>query len=54
MKNLTSNSLRFIPAALGLIFSLLANHARAGVSYWDPNGTGSVGGNGTWDAATKQ
>ena len=54
MKNLTCKPLRFIPAVLGLVFSLLANHAGAGVSYWDPNGTGSVGGNGTWDTATKQ
>src|ERR1017187_1257646 len=43
MKNLTPNSFRFIPAALGLVFSLLANHAGASVTTWDPQGT--TGGN---------
>jgi autotransporter-associated beta strand protein len=51
MKNLTHNSLRFIPTTLGLVFFLLANHAGAQQG-WDPNGTTSVGGNGTWDANT--
>jgi autotransporter-associated beta strand protein/uncharacterized repeat protein (TIGR03803 family) len=31
--------LRFIPAALGLGFGLLANHAGAAVTTWDPQGT---------------
>ena len=39
MKNPTSKSLRFIPAALGLVFCLLANHAGAAVTTWDPQGT---------------
>ena len=39
MKNLTPNSLRLIPAALALVFSLLANHARATFTTWDPQGT---------------
>ena len=55
MKNLTSNSLRIIPAALGLVFALLANHAGATTYYtWDPQGT--TGGSpytsslsGTWE-----
>src|ERR1035437_781192 len=38
MKKHTSNSLRFIPAALGLLFCLLANRAGAALSYWDPEG----------------
>ena len=37
-----------------LCFSLLANNAGAAVSYWDPNGTTSVGGNGTWDNTTTE
>ena len=39
MKKHTSNPLRFIPTALGLAVALLANHARAAVTYWDPEGT---------------
>ena len=39
MKNSISNSFRFIPAALGLAFCLLANHAGAAVTTWDPQGT---------------
>ena len=39
MKKYTSNPLRFIPAALGLVVALLANHARAAVVCWDPEGT---------------
>src|ERR1035441_373110 len=39
MKDLTPNSFHFIPAALGLVFCLLANHARAAVTTWDPQGT---------------
>src|ERR1035437_3386925 len=54
MKNLTPNSLRFIPAALCLLFSLLANNAKAATSYyWDINGaTAGAGGatpTGTWE-----
>ena len=52
MKNLTPKSLRFIPAALGLLFALLANHAGAAIIYWDNNGA-STPGNGTWDTTTK-
>jgi hypothetical protein len=52
MKNLTPKSLRFIPAALGLVFCLLANHAGAQQG-WDPNGTTSIGGSGTWDTTTQ-
>src|ERR1035438_6435571 len=54
MKNLTPNSLRLIPAALCLLFCILANHAGAAVFYWDPQGTtganpylGSM--TGTWE-----
>ncbi|MGD0260161.1 MAG: autotransporter-associated beta strand repeat-containing protein, partial [Verrucomicrobiota bacterium] len=39
MKNLTSKSLRSISAALGLGFALLANHAGAALTTWDPQGT---------------
>lgn len=39
MKNHSTNSLRFIAAAFGLVVALLANHARAAVTYWDPEGT---------------
>jgi hypothetical protein len=39
MKKHISNPLRFIPVALGLAVALLANHARAAVTYWDPEGT---------------
>src|ERR1019366_9338263 len=39
MKKLNLHSLRFIPPALGLVVALLANHARAAVTYWDPEGT---------------
>ena len=39
MKKVTPKSIRFIPAALGLAFCLLAQHAQAGISYWDPQGT---------------
>src|ERR1035441_10374533 len=39
MKNLTPNSFRFIPAALGLVFSLLANNAGATYTTWDPQGS---------------
>src|ERR1039458_6288171 len=39
MKKLNLHSLRFIPTALGLVVALLANHARAAVTYWDPEGT---------------
>src|ERR1035438_6662752 len=36
MKKLTLNSLRSIPAALVLLFCLLANQAKAGLTTWDP------------------
>src|ERR1035437_2476088 len=41
MKKLTPNSLRFrfIPAALGLVFALLANNAKAANAFFDLNGT---------------
>src|ERR1035437_1839849 len=39
MKKLNLHSLRFIPTALGLVVALLANHARAAVVCWDPEGT---------------
>src|ERR1035441_2831891 len=58
MTNLTPKSLRFIPAALGLAFALLANHAGATVTTWDPQGastqspyyTGHL--DGTWENAS--
>ena len=56
MKELTPKSLRFIPAALGLLICLLANHAGATFTTWDPQGT--TGANpytgdlsGTWENA---
>src|ERR1035437_4413009 len=39
MKKLNLHSFRFIPTALGLVVALLANHARAAVVCWDPEGT---------------
>src|SRR5690242_2790514 len=54
MKISFNNSWRLFALALGLALSLVANHARAAVYYWDPNGTTSIGGNGTWDTTTKQ
>jgi autotransporter-associated beta strand protein len=51
MKKLTSKSLRFIPAALGLVFCLLANPAGAAIQYWDNNGTSAVTG-GNWDTTS--
>jgi autotransporter-associated beta strand protein len=56
MKKLTPNPLRFIPAALCLLFSLLANNARAGSLYFDVNGTAATygtaaSGSYSWDAA---
>src|ERR1035441_1574371 len=38
MKKLNSKSLRFIPAALGLVFALVANNASAANLYFDVNG----------------
>ena len=35
-----------------LCFSFFANQAGAAIEWWDPNGTTSVGGNGTWDTTT--
>src|ERR1017187_4631341 len=56
MKKLTLNSLRSIPAALGLIFALLANHAGAAITTWDPQGSNTqnyyLGDlSGTWENA---
>jgi hypothetical protein len=48
MKKLTSYSLRFIPAALGLACCLLAINAKAAVLYWDDNTTSTPIG-GVWD-----
>jgi autotransporter-associated beta strand protein len=52
MKNLTNNSLNVIAAGFGLLFILLANHAGAGILFWDNNGT-STPSSGTWDTTTK-
>jgi autotransporter-associated beta strand protein len=56
MKKHKLNPLNFILIALGLACALVANHARAAVSYWDPQGTsgsnpytGSL--SGTWENA---
>ena len=54
MKNTTSITLRILPVALCLLFTLLANKARGQVPYyWDINGnTAGAGGptpNGDWD-----
>jgi autotransporter-associated beta strand protein len=55
MKELTSQSLRFIPAALCLGLALLANNTQAANSYWDINGTTAGAGgatpSGTWESA---
>src|SRR5665213_2980270 len=48
------NKLSFIPAALCLLFCLLAHNVGAAVLYWNPNGTDSVAGDGTWDNTTLQ
>jgi autotransporter-associated beta strand protein len=58
MKKLIPNTFRFIPAALCLLFCLLANHAGATFYTWDPIGTstqspyytGSL--SGTWENAS--
>src|ERR1017187_9071999 len=52
MKELTPKSLRFIPAALGLLICLLANHAGAGIDTWDPQGTVTTATGGTWENAS--
>ena len=56
MKKLTPNSLRFrfIPAALGLVFALLANDAKAANAFFDVNGATAgygvtAGGTYSWD-----
>src|ERR1039457_4843433 len=61
MKENISNPLRFIPVALGLLFALLANHAGAVITTWDPQGSntqnyylGDLSGtweNNNWDSA---
>ena len=51
MKKLTSNTFRFIPAALCLLFCLLANHAGAANKFWD-NNTTSAASSGTWDTTS--
>ena len=55
MKNRTPHSLRFIPAALGLLFTLMANHSHGANTYcWDPTSVkscGSGGGTATWNSA---
>ncbi|MGD0259217.1 MAG: hypothetical protein ABSD29_05255 [Verrucomicrobiota bacterium] len=48
MKNLLPNSAKFISAGLGLLFCLLANHAGAAVTTWDPEGTTTTPSNGTY------
>src|ERR1035441_1021161 len=63
MKNLTPNSFRFIPAALGLVVTLLANHAAATYTTWDPQGSNTQNPylssmsqtweNAKWDAANQ-
>src|ERR1039457_2099711 len=56
MKRLPIKSLRFISAALVLLFCLLANHVGATVTTWDPQGSNTQNfylGNlsGTWENA---
>ena len=51
MNHLTPKALRFIPATLGLVFVLLANHAGAANKWWDNNGASAATG-GTWDTTT--
>ena len=46
------NTKTLTATALALLFCLLANHAGAQQG-WDPNGTTSIGGAGTWDTSTK-
>src|SRR5580658_5807367 len=36
-----------------LLLALAATNAKSAYLYWDPNGTTSVGGNGTWDTTSK-
>jgi hypothetical protein len=52
MKNLTSKSLRFIPAALGLAACLLASSATAASTYFLPSGGVANAGSYTWDQST--
>src|ERR1039458_6482960 len=53
MKNATSSSLRILPAALCLMFALLATNVKAQTLYWDINGaTDGAGGptpSGSWE-----
>ena len=55
MKEPTSKSLRFIPAALCLVLALLANNAKAANSYWDIDGANPGAGGttpgGSWEGA---
>src|ERR1035441_9834399 len=56
MKENISNPLRFIPVALGLLFALLANHAGAVITTWDPQGSNTqnyyLGDlSGTWESS---
>ncbi len=52
MKELTLKTFRLTSAGLSLSLGLLANHAGAAIQGWDPNGTTSLGGNGTWDSTS--
>jgi autotransporter-associated beta strand protein len=54
MKNLARTSRKFLSVGLRLLCCLLAYNAGAAVQYWDPNGTVSIGGNGTWDTTSLQ
>lgn len=47
----TMKRLKFISPFLCLLLSFLANKAGAAVISWDPNGTTSIGGSGTWDTS---
>jgi autotransporter-associated beta strand protein len=53
MKHLMHKTTRTILTCLCLVFALLASQVQAAIYSWDPNGTTSVGGDGTWDATTK-
>src|ERR1041385_1319488 len=53
MKTLPNTSLR-AAVALCLACYVVANQVNAAIQWWDPNGTTSVGGNGTWDTTTAQ
>src|SRR5665213_3112067 len=54
MKPYANYSARVVFTGLYLLLFLSAHNGRAASLYWNPNGTTSVGGDGTWDTTTAQ